>query len=184
MVTAWQPIQGIPVKAFFLIANLKVPWCHLRPFCPLLSFVAWEKDRLLPHYNLLSGSHSAISFPQTFSPGKTAQFPQTLPQICCFSLDTLFRYLPVVFTWYLHLFDNINVYWIFGFKQLFIFLFIYYLFYLNNINFSLCGSLECYNLHLRNSVHLEFVLVCRNWPIRKLMCFCSSLISFLFLLWQ
>jgi len=83
----FQCFTTLSVKKFFLISNLNLPWCNLRPF-PLLtttSFqVAVEGDKVSPQTAFLQTEQR--QFPQ---PVLTGLVLQTLHQPCSPSLDTL-----------------------------------------------------------------------------------------------
>ncbi|KAK4824318.1 LOW QUALITY PROTEIN: hypothetical protein QYF61_013593 [Mycteria americana] len=95
----FQCLTTLSVKKFFLIPNLSLPWCNLRPFPLILSLVTWERDRPPPLYNLLSVVESNKVSPQPpFLQAKQSQLPQlllirlllqTLHQLRCPSLDML-----------------------------------------------------------------------------------------------
>ncbi|KAK4832719.1 LOW QUALITY PROTEIN: hypothetical protein QYF61_025208, partial [Mycteria americana] len=93
----FQCLTTLSLNKFFLISNLNLPWCNLRPFPLVLSLVTWEKRPTPPRYTLLSESDEVSPQPP-FLQAEQPQFPQPLPislvlqtlhQLRCPSLDTL-----------------------------------------------------------------------------------------------
>ncbi|KAK4830944.1 hypothetical protein QYF61_014403 [Mycteria americana] len=93
----FQCFTTLSLKKLFLILNLNLPWCNLRPFLLVLLLVSGRRDRHPPRYNLLSESDKVSPQPP-FLQAKQPQLPQpllirlllqTLHQLRCPSLDTL-----------------------------------------------------------------------------------------------
>ncbi|KAK4813146.1 hypothetical protein QYF61_013111 [Mycteria americana] len=64
----FQCLMTLSVNKFFLISNLNLPWCNLRPFPLVLSLVTWEKRPIPPLYTLLSGSCPSAAPHKTCAP--------------------------------------------------------------------------------------------------------------------
>ncbi|KAK4824211.1 hypothetical protein QYF61_012125 [Mycteria americana] len=74
----------LSMKTFFLISSLNLPWRNLRPFPLVLSLAAVESDEVSPQPPFLQAQQ-----PQVPQPLPISLVLQTLPQLCCPSLDTL-----------------------------------------------------------------------------------------------
>ena len=96
-----QCLATLAVKTFFLISNLNLPWCNLRPLPLFLLLVTWEK-RPTPHLTTTSFQGAVESDkvspqppllqteqPQLPQPLLSRLVLQTPPQPRCPSLDTL-----------------------------------------------------------------------------------------------
>ncbi|KAK4821778.1 LOW QUALITY PROTEIN: hypothetical protein QYF61_000839 [Mycteria americana] len=91
----FQCLTTLSVKKFFLISNLNLPWCNLRPFPLVLSLVTWDKR---PTPTSLQPESNKVSPQPPFLQAKRPQFSQpllirlllqTLHQLRCPSLHTL-----------------------------------------------------------------------------------------------
>lgn len=94
----FQRFMTLSVNKCFLIFNLNLPWCNLRPFLPCLD-CDWGEDTN-PHPTRISFQveRDEVSSYLAILQAKQPQHPQllliwfvfqTLPQLCCFSLDML-----------------------------------------------------------------------------------------------
>jgi len=83
----FQCLTTLSGKKFFLIFNLNLPWCNLRPLLLVLSLVTGEKRPTPPHYTLLSGGWRELSGPPSAlsSPDWTVPAPSSLSSADLFS---------------------------------------------------------------------------------------------------
>ncbi|KAK4824589.1 hypothetical protein QYF61_016834 [Mycteria americana] len=79
-----QCLTTLLVNKLFLISNLNLPWCNLRPFPLALLLVVVESNKVFPQPLFLQAEQP--QFPQL---PLIRLVLQTLHQLCCPSLDTL-----------------------------------------------------------------------------------------------
>ena len=78
-------LTTLSVKKFFLISNLNLPWCNLRPFPLVLLLVTWENRLRHPpattSFQVVVESNKVSPEPP-FLQAKQPQFPQPLLWLC------------------------------------------------------------------------------------------------------
>ncbi|KAK4829771.1 LOW QUALITY PROTEIN: hypothetical protein QYF61_006495, partial [Mycteria americana] len=80
----FQCLITLSVKKNFLISNLNLPWCNLRPFLLVLSLVVIASDKVSPQPPFLQAKQ-----PQLPQPLLIRLVLQTFHQLRCPSLDSL-----------------------------------------------------------------------------------------------